>query len=102
MCSLSMCVSVLAQVHLCLLAWISPSELLPCCYAPSAHQIPTKVSTALPLEFFDSPEMEVADRPALLREAQAGGADGLAARSRFYDPGGAFAWEECTAVEYDG
>jgi hypothetical protein len=67
-----------------------------------APQFPTKTDAALPLEFFDSPEMDAADRPKLLSAALAGGAAGLPARSRFYDPSGAFGWAACTAVEYDG
>lgn len=66
-----------------------------------ALQIPSKTPTALPLEYFDSPDMEVSDYPAVLEAARAAGAQGLEAHSRFYDPSGAFTWAPCTALEYD-
>jgi hypothetical protein len=65
-------------------------------------QVPAKGPTSLPLEAFDCPELE-AFRPAeRLAAARTAGAAGLGARSRYFDPRGAFVWAPCVAVEHDG
>ncbi len=74
---------------------------------PKTAEIPTKVSTSLPLEYFDSPAMEAVqpqDRlDSVKAEAEAAGSQqpGAPARSRFYDLAGAFTWAACWALEYD-
>lgn len=68
---------------------------------PKSAQIRSKTATTLPLEFFDSPEMEQCDVDQRLFEAQAAGKPGLAGFSRFYDPQGAFSWAPCTVLQYD-
>lgn len=68
---------------------------------PRTAQIRSKTATSLPLEYFDSPEMEQADLQQLLFEAQVAGAAGLQGLSRFYDPQGAFIWAACMVLQYD-
>ncbi len=64
---------------------------------PNTGQIQTKTSTTLPLEYFDSPDMELV--PPAQRLAAGGGSS--AGFSRFYDAQGAFTWAPCTVVQYD-
>jgi hypothetical protein len=68
---------------------------------PKTAQIRSRTATSMPLEYFDSPEMEQGDLQQRLFEAQAAGAAGLQALSRFYDPQGAFIWAPCIVLQYD-
>eukprot|EP00882_Tetradesmus_deserticola_P014648 GHRQ01015585.1.p1 GENE.GHRQ01015585.1~~GHRQ01015585.1.p1 ORF type:complete len:188 (+),score=74.99 GHRQ01015585.1:1311-1874(+) len=68
---------------------------------PKTAQIRSRTATSMPLEYFDSPEMEQGDLQQQLFEAQAAGSAGLHALSRFYDPHGAFTWAACTVLQYD-
>lgn len=68
---------------------------------PRTAQIRSRTATSLPLELFDSPEMEGVDVGAALRAAAAAGADGVPALSRFFAPDGAFSWQPCTVLAYD-
>lgn len=68
---------------------------------PRTAQIRSRTATSLPLEFFDSPEMEQVDIQQQLQEAAAAGGLGLQALSRFYSPDGAFSWQPCTVLQYD-
>jgi hypothetical protein len=68
---------------------------------PKTAQIRSRTATSMPLEYFDSPEMEQGDLQQRLFEAQAAGAAGLQALSRFYDPQGAFIWAACMVLQYD-
>jgi hypothetical protein len=67
---------------------------------PKTAQIRSRTATSMPLEYFDSPEMEQGDLQQRLFEAQAAGAAGLQALSRFYDPQGAFIWAACMVLQY--
>jgi hypothetical protein len=68
---------------------------------PRTAQIRSRSATSLPLEFFDSPEMEQVDIQQQLQEAAAAGGPGLQALSRFYSPDGSFSWQPCTVLQYD-
>lgn len=68
---------------------------------PRTAQIRSRTATSLPLEFFDSPEMEQVDIQQRLQQAAEAGGDGLQALSRFYSPDGAFSWKPCTVLQYD-
>jgi hypothetical protein len=68
---------------------------------PKTAQIRSRTATSMPLEFFDSPDMERCDFEQRLFEVQAAGAAGLQALSRFYDPQGAFTWAACVVLQYD-
>lgn len=68
---------------------------------PATAQMRSKTAVSMPLEYFDSPDMEQCDLAQQLFEAQAAGAPGLQAVSRFYDPQGAFAWAPCVVLQYD-
>jgi hypothetical protein len=69
---------------------------------PKTAQIRSKKPTSLPLEWFDSPDMQEQSRlQQQLFEAQAAGTAGLPALSRFYSPQGSFSWAPCTLVQYD-
>lgn len=68
---------------------------------PRTAQIRSRTATSLPLEFFDSPEMEQVDIQQQLQEAAAAGGPGLQALSRFYSPDGSFSWQPCTVLQYD-
>ncbi len=65
---------------------------------PRTGQLPTRTTTTMPLEYFDSPEMELT--PPEERLAAGGGA-GVPAFSRYFDSAGSFTWAPCTATEYD-
>lgn len=68
---------------------------------PRTAQIRSRTATSLPLEFFDSPEMEQVDIQQRLQDAAAEEGTGLQALSRFYSPDGAFSWKPCTVLQYD-
>uniref|UniRef100_A0A383V949 AAA+ ATPase domain-containing protein n=1 Tax=Tetradesmus obliquus TaxID=3088 RepID=A0A383V949_TETOB len=68
---------------------------------PRTAQIRSRTATSMPLEYFDSPDMEQSDLQQRLFEAQAAGSAGLQALSRFYDPQGAFTWAACVVLQYD-
>jgi hypothetical protein len=68
---------------------------------PKTAQIRSQTATSMPLEYFDCPEMEQSDLQQRLFQAQAAGAAGLQALSRFYDPQGAFIWAACVVLQYD-
>jgi hypothetical protein len=68
---------------------------------PKTAQIRSRTATSLPLEFFDSPEMEQVDIEQQLQEAAEAGEPGLQALSRFYSPDGSFSWKPCTVLQYD-
>jgi hypothetical protein len=68
---------------------------------PKTAQIRSRTATSLPLEHFDSPEMERVDIQQRLQDASAQGRPGLPALSRFYSPDGAFSWQPCTVLQYD-
>lgn len=75
---------------------------------PRTAQIRSRTATSLPLEFFNSPEMETVDIQQQLQtaaaEAPTAGADGgpgLQGLSRFYSPDGSFSWKPCTVLQYD-
>jgi hypothetical protein len=68
---------------------------------PRTAQIRSRTATSLPLEFFDSPEMEQVNIQQRLQDASAAEATGLQALSRFYRPDGAFSWNPCTVLQYD-
>jgi hypothetical protein len=68
---------------------------------PKTAQIRSRTATSMPLEYFDSPDMEQGDLQQRLFEAQTAGAAGLQALSRFYDPQGAFTWAACVVLQYD-
>ena len=70
--------------------------------SPPFRQVPAKGPTCLPLEAFDLPELESFCPLLRLAAARVAGASGLPARSRYFDPKGAFVWAPCTAVEYEG
>jgi hypothetical protein len=66
----------------------------------SAHMAP-KTPTSMPLEYFDSPEMEQIDFEEELEASKAAGAPGLPAMSRFFTPQGDFSWAPCIALQQD-
>lgn len=68
---------------------------------PKTAQIRSRTATSMPLEYFDSPEMEQGDLQQRLFEAQAAGHVGLPALSRFYDPQGTFTWAACNVLQCD-
>jgi hypothetical protein len=68
---------------------------------PKTAQIRSRTATSLPLEFFDSPEMEQVDIEQRLQEVAESGMPGLQALSRFYSPDGSFSWNPCTVLQYD-
>jgi hypothetical protein len=68
---------------------------------PRTAQIRSRTATSLPLEFFDSPDMEQIDIQERLQDASAAEGTGLQALSRFYSPDGAFSWKPCTVLQYD-
>jgi hypothetical protein len=67
---------------------------------PRSGQIQTKTPTTLPLEYFDSPDMEIIPLSARLEASAAAGVP-LRAYSRFYSAQGAFTWAPCNVLEYD-
>jgi len=68
---------------------------------PKTAQIRSRTATSLPLECFDSPEMEQVDVQQQLQHSCEAGGPGLQAVSRFYSPDGAFSWKPCTVLQYD-
>lgn len=74
---------------------------------PKTAQIRSHVATSLPLELFDSPEMEGVDVNARLQDAAAAAAaagvqgSDLPALSRFFGPDGSFSWQPCTVLSFD-
>ena len=68
---------------------------------PKTAQIRSRTATSLPLEYFDSSEMERVDIQQRLDAAEGQEAGGLQALSRFYSPDGAFSWQPCTVLQYD-
>lgn len=72
---------------------------------PRTGQIQTKSTTTLPLEFFDSPEMELVPPEQRLATATAAmedqGQPGPLGYSRFYDAHGGFRWAPCFVLQYD-
>lgn len=68
---------------------------------PKTAQIRSRTVTSLPLEFFDSPEMEQVDIEQQLQEVAEAGMPGLQALSRFYSPDGSFSWKPCTVLQHD-
>lgn len=84
---------------------------------PRSAQLRSHSTVSLPLELFDSPDMDQAHPQALLAaaaerhaaqaghssgESVSGAPAGVAALSRFFEPNGTFTWAPCTLLEYDG
>eukprot|EP00798_Chlamydomonas_sp_ICE-L_P023581 gene23581-9109_t len=84
--------------------WVPPVEQEPGATAlrPRTGQIQTHSSTTLPLEFFDSPEMELTPPEQRLEEGKAADPNGRGpvGFSRFYNTDGEFSWSPCTVLEY--
>ncbi|EFJ50021.1 hypothetical protein VOLCADRAFT_117040, partial [Volvox carteri f. nagariensis] len=75
---------------------------------PRTGQLPVRTTTSMPLEYFDSPEMELISPEQRLEAAAAGGPaaggkgpDGVLAYSRYFDSKGSFSWAPCFVREYD-
>ncbi|GFR44543.1 hypothetical protein Agub_g5814 [Astrephomene gubernaculifera] len=75
---------------------------------PRTGQLPVRTTTSMPLEYFDSPEMELIAPERRLAEAReaaaaAGGQvpPGVLAYSRYFDATGTFSWAACYVTDYD-
>ncbi|GLI63290.1 hypothetical protein VaNZ11_006196 [Volvox africanus] len=71
---------------------------------PRTGQLPVRTTTSMPLEYFDSPEMELVSPEQRLAAAAAGagpGYLGVLAYSRYFDATGTFSWAPCYVKEYD-
>ncbi|GIL78248.1 hypothetical protein Vretifemale_7685, partial [Volvox reticuliferus] len=71
---------------------------------PRTGQLPVRTTTSMPLEYFDSPEMELVSPEQRLAAAAAGAGQGylgVLAYSRYFDATGTFSWAPCYVKEYN-
>ncbi|KAG2430891.1 hypothetical protein HXX76_009864 [Chlamydomonas incerta] len=78
---------------------------------PRTGQLPVRTTTSMPLEYFDSPEMELVQPEERLRRAReaaevegrgaGAGPVGVPGFSRYFDTSGTFMWAPCVFTDYD-
>ncbi|KAL6760569.1 hypothetical protein V8C86DRAFT_3089765 [Haematococcus lacustris] len=68
---------------------------------PRTGQIQTKTSTTMPLEYFDSPDMELVPPEERLAGLALQPPQPVQGFSRFYSASGAFTWAPCRVLAYD-